>query len=50
MNYLHHKKKEKSEKLPCRYAIEARSNNQIIEIQLQPLIPLYCFKEIPLTY
>ena len=30
--------------------MEARSGNQIIEIQLQLLVTLYCFKESLLTY
>ena len=44
------KKQKKKEKMPCRYIIEASSGNQIIEIQLQLLVTLYCFEEVLLTY
>ena len=37
-------------KRPCRYIIEAYSNNLITEIQLQLLATFYCFKEVPLIY
>ena len=48
MKYFYSKKKKKTEKIPRRYTIEASSGNQIIEIQLQLYVTLYCFKEVPL--
>ena len=38
---------QKMEKIP-QSIIEACSSNQIIGIQLQLLVILYCFKEVPL--
>ena len=53
MKYFYHKKKKKNNKKRRKYhadiLFEARSNNQIIEIQLQLFVTLYYFKEVPLT-
>ena len=40
----------KTEKMLSRYVIDVCSSNYIIEIQLQLLVTLYCFKEVLLTF
>ena len=49
MKYFYFKEKKMGQK-PHRYVIEASSSKQIIKIQLQLLVNLYCFKEVSPTY